>query len=124
MEASMCLPGADLLPIRVERAAVGFVGRVVLPSKWSLFRASHRDHSTHGSIVFRTPVGRRQGQSKKMCIDVSVSLHLGQLRSAAKPLDCRFCPVGSAPCIMDQKKIFSFGEKTPDQTSLIHKNSW
>lgn len=70
----MCLPGADLLPIRVERAAVGFVGRVVLPSKWSLFRASHRDHSTHGSIVFRTPVGRRQVASLNLTIiDVIVS---------------------------------------------------
>ena len=50
-------------------------------------------------------------QLKKICIDVSVSLHLGQVRSDVMPLFCRFSP---KECFLDggPKEYFELrGEK-------------
>lgn len=65
-----------------------------------------------------------KGHSKKMCIDVSGSLHLGQLRSDVMPLVCRFSPVGSALWMMDQGKTWGLGDNFPDHMSFTQWKYW
>lgn len=72
-------------------------------------------------MCFQTSFAK--GHRKRVCIDVSTSLQRGQWAAANIPLLCRFAPMGKAPCMIDQRKILSFGLVFADHMSFIQLNS-